>query len=155
MPRGVDLRNDCWPGDDCFMTCSGPQVGKDPECVKAEAGTQCSPPRCVDESHSQGPAICADYGAVCPESVVADCGAYACNIVDGACRDACAVISDCAPGYVCQKGECAAPPPVSQGEDASCAFAPPARSGAGGALIASVVAALAAALRRRRARRAH
>src|SRR5262249_30282968 len=123
-PMGVDLRNDCWPGDDCFKTCSGPLPGEEPECVDAEKGTQCSPPRCVDESHSEGPALCPSYGAVCPESAVVDCGAFSCNPVDGTCRTACATVIDCAPGFVCQEGKCASPPPVSQGKDASCSFAP-------------------------------
>jgi len=146
-PEGVDLRDECWPGDDCFMTCSG---GDAPHCDKAKKGTQCAPPRCVDATHSRGAAICAEYGAACPESVIIDCGAYACNSVDGMCRGGCATADDCAPGFACDKGTCAKPPSVSYGQDASCALSPgsPAGPGRKSAMLALLgLAALAASIR--------
>src|SRR5262249_18152259 len=75
------------------------------------------------------------------------------NPVDGTCRTACATVIDCAPGFVCQEGKCASPPPVSQGKDASCSIAPGSPAGSGGApsLVALGLVALEL-LRRHRTR---
>ncbi|MGK4008028.1 kelch repeat-containing protein [Sorangium sp. So ce1036] len=115
-------------------TCSAP--GDEGRCSEAgdpaKAGTICAPTRCADETHSAGPARCALSSSACPAQVAIDCIAYRCDPESGACKQSCASLDDCAPGFVCNlRGHCVPPPPAPG--DAAPADAAPGSAAPGGA----------------------
>jgi MYXO-CTERM domain-containing protein len=145
-PEGVDLGHECGAEGTCLLTC-----GPGGECISSGPGTECEPPRCIDDHRGLGPARCTSYGAPCPTeaSVPFDCSPYLCVEALGACAPReCRSIHDCAPGYVCFEGHhCDLPPPAAGGSD--CRFAPgPGPGGAAGLWVLAAGAALG--LRRRR-----
>lgn len=49
--------------------------------------------------------------------VTEDCGAYACNYLDGRCRTVAVDSSQCASGYVWENNRCVRPPPPAPDDD--------------------------------------
>lgn len=149
-PMGIDMRQVCSDGRECFQTCSGPDDGT-PRCVGAFKGSQCAPPRCTDDSHSLAAGVCIDRDQPCPtESTPTDCAPYLCNRANGTCFRQCNSVNDCTPPLVCDPShECVRAPDKESGADCACS-APGSAAPAGGAATAALLALAAAAARRKR-----
>ncbi|MFI5298604.1 MAG: Kelch repeat-containing protein [Polyangiales bacterium] len=150
-PTGVDLKNECGPGDQCLGTC-----GPGAQCIGSGTGTMCARNVCNSASTGLGPAYCAAPGAPCgANNVVAfDCSPYACEPAFGACRNGCDKTSDCAQGFVCDIGsKSCVTAPTGAPSSGGCAIVAPLASDAPtsrGGLFAICLAAIAVTRRRRR-----
>jgi len=75
--------------------------------------TQCAAPSCMGASLI--PAATCDGAGACKTSAAASCAPFGCSA--GACRTTCSSAADCAEGFLCLKGACAAAPPARCSDD--------------------------------------
>ncbi|WP_437813381.1 kelch repeat-containing protein [Sorangium sp. So ce1078] len=119
---------------------------------QAKAGSICAPSRCDGDLKIFAPARCTQASSACPAQVSVACVAYRCDPQSGACKQSCASLDDCVPGFVCNlRGHCVSPPPApdaSLGCNAAPRRATPVAACAAGVLLLALGAA------RRRCRRA-
>ncbi|WP_437647217.1 kelch repeat-containing protein [Sorangium sp. So ce362] len=116
----------------------------------AKAGSICAPSRCDGDLLTVEPARCTLASSACPAQVSVACIAYRCDPQIGACRQSCASLDDCLPGFVCNlRGHCVSPPPAP-GAAAGCSAGPGRAASAAACAAGALLLALGAARRRRR-----
>ncbi|WP_437570634.1 kelch repeat-containing protein [Sorangium sp. So ce542] len=135
-------------------TCGAP--GTEGRCGEAgspeKAGSICAPSRCDGDLKTFAAVQCTTASSACRTQVSVPCVAYRCDPQSGACRQSCASLDECVPGYVCNlRGHCVPAPPAPEaasGCSAGPGRAAPVAACAAGALL------LALGVARRRRRRA-
>ncbi|WP_438017528.1 kelch repeat-containing protein [Sorangium sp. So ce315] len=147
----------CVDGTCCDVPCpcgTCGALGTEGRCGEAgspaKAGMICAPARCDDGGLlTYEAALCTPESSACPAQVSAACVAYRCDPQSGACRQSCASIDDCVPGFVCNlRGHCVPAPPAP--DAAPGCSAGPGRAAPVAACAAGVLLALGVARRRRR-----
>ncbi|WP_437317163.1 Kelch repeat-containing protein [Sorangium sp. So ce385] len=133
-------------------TCGAP--GTEGRCGETgspeKAGSICAPSRCDGDRRIFEAVRCTTASSACATQVSVPCVAYRCDPERGACKQSCASIDDCAPGYACNlRGHCV-PAPSAPDAASGCSAGPGRAAPVAACAAGALLVALGVARRRRR-----
>ena len=108
VPAGNDPRAACAAEPAAGCGRDGACDGRG-SCRLHAAGTMCAPRSCSGVMR-RGEGTCNGIGT-CASGATSDCSPYTCGGAEAACLTSCSSTAQCAPGNVCQGGQCVKPAP--------------------------------------------